>query len=313
MKKYKLNVNDSNDNFLQKQKELKDLISKKLLWEISDEELEKIKFLNKEIFDIINFTKQSIATILNNPLWEKINAWQDNLVFDYRKNWVVKILHDKRYNDSLLEYYQLKYKLLKKYVWDFIPDTYFFDGEIVNLEPFNYKNLGKYKIVYDTIYSIQRKVNGYTLKDLPLDIKKSEDLYIKLKMLHEKYMKLELVFHFFEYKISGKISRSSFKMDLWKLSNIFKFDKQFVFSLKTPNVMWDINKNKLFLVDFDTGKLDWNLRKVFEKVLSLTNDEFNKISDTLRYFLKKHKYKKLNKEVLYRMFNKVEKYKKINL
>jgi len=126
MKTYKLNANVDNDYLLDIQSKLKKLIKKKIKGKLTFEELDELKKLNKELTNIIESTKQSISTILKNPLGEKVWAGQDNIVFSYRKNWVVKILSEKKYNNSLLLYYQKKYKLLKKYLSEYIPDTYFF-------------------------------------------------------------------------------------------------------------------------------------------------------------------------------------------
>ena len=39
-------------------------------------------------------------------------------------------------------------------------------------------------------------------------------------------------------------------------------------SIKTPNIMWDINKNEIFLVDFDAWFYNEKTEKIFQHLLS---------------------------------------------
>jgi len=302
-KKYILtNKPKYNWDFLNEKEKLINLIQQKLEWNL--EVQKKIPKLNKKIFEYVKNTKQELSTIFKNPLKELIWNWQDNLVFDYNWNWVIKIFNKQAYenNSNLYNYLTYKYKILKKFLWDYIPDSYFFEWETVNPKPISYSNLKDYKVIYTTIYTVQRKINWYTLEDLPIDIRKNPQLINQLKQLHLNYISLKLYIHQLEWKLFWNVWIVKFKSDLWKISKKIKID-DIIMSVKTPNIMFDIDKNKLFLIDFDSGSYNENVEKIFNKLLKQEKQKVLLEGENLFNEFKKS-YKSLSISHLKQFFSK---------
>ena len=304
-KNYILEKLNYDGNFEADKTKLVNLIQQKLEWNL--EAQKKIPKLNKRVFEYVKSTKQELSTIFKNPLKELIWNWQDNLVFDYNWNWVIKIFNKQAYenNSNLYDYLTCKYKILKKFLWDYIPDSYFFEWETVNPKPISYSNLKDYKLIYPTIYTVQRKIHWYTLEDLPIDIRKNSKLINQLKQLHLNYISLKLYIHQLEWELFGNVWIVNFKSDLWKISKKIKID-EIIMSVKTPNIMWDVNKNKLFLIDFDSGSYNENVERIFNKLLE--QDKLKVLSEGKRLFEDFKKYhSSLSKTNLRKYFSRLKK------
>jgi len=304
-KNYIINKIHYNWNFEKDKNDLVNFIQQKL--EGNLDSAKKIPDLNKKVFWYVKDTKENLSTIFKKPLKELIWNWQDNLVFDYNWNWVIKIFNKQVYENSsnLYEYLIFKYKILKKFLWDYTPDSYFFEWETVNPKPISYGNLRDYKVIYPTIYTTQRKIHWYTLEDLPMDIRKSSKLIEQLKNLHLDYMSLKLYIHQLEWKLFGNVWMVNFKSDLGKISKKIKID-DIIMSVKTPNIMWDINKNKLFLIDFDSGSYDEKVEEIFKKLLK--EDKQKVLSEGRKLFEEFKKYhSSLSKTNLRKYFSRLKK------
>lgn len=213
---YKLDISKYNQDFYKDKERLNFLIKRRIDWNISKEEFEELKILNTNIFSYVNKIRNDLITIFSNPLKDNIWHGQDNVVYNYTNNWVIKIMAKKKYEwyENLKEYFIYKYKLLKKTLKEYIPDTYFLEWETINSEDINYNNLDDYKIKYPTIYTAQRKIKWYTLNDIPTDIRKKGRLLEQLEKLYENYIKLKLYMHYIEYQKYWMIGNLKFKMDI---------------------------------------------------------------------------------------------------
>ena len=185
---YKLDIPNYNWDFDKDKKKLNELIQKRIDGKITQEEFEELKELNSKIFGYVDNVKNDLTTIFSNPLKDIIWHWQDNIVRNYNRNWVIKVLTKTKYesHENLKDYFLYKYKLLKKYMKEFITDTYFLEWEAINPRYINYNNLTDYEVKYKTIYTVQRKIKWYTLNDLPTDIRENPELLLQLKKLHKK-------------------------------------------------------------------------------------------------------------------------------
>jgi len=302
---YKLNIQNYNWDFNKDTKRLNELIQKRIDGNISKEDFKELKNLNSNIFSYVDKVKNNLITIFSNPLKDVIWHWQDNVVYDYKKNWVIKIMAKKKYEwyKNLQNYFIYKYKLLKKYIGQFITDTYFLEWETINSEYINYNNVSNYEVKYKTIYTAQRKIKWYTLNELPTDIRKKGRLLWQLKKIHQKYIKLKLYLHYIEYQKYWDIWRLKFKMDIWKISNSLDVSDDILINHKTPNIMYDIEKDRIFLIDFDTGSLNEESKEIFDIIYSKNNKEINKIWNKLFEEIKKE-YKKITPKNLESFFKK---------
>ncbi len=276
---YKINTKKYKWNFDEDKNSLNNLIKKRVEWNITKEEFEKLKKLNNSVFWYVDEVRSELETIFSEPIKESIWNWQDNIVYNYKNNWVIKIMTQKKYDicENLLNYFNYKYKLLKKTVWEHIPDTYFLEWETINNHPMHYNNLKEYKVKYKTIYTAQRKIKWYTLNDLPTSIRNNWRLLEQLKKLYLNYIKTKLYMHYIEYKKYWKIWKLQFRMDIWQLSNKLNIDDETLMSYKTPNIMYDIEKDKLFLIDFDTWSLNKETKEVFDETDKSPKEEILQI------------------------------------
>lgn len=300
---YKINIKKYKWDFDDDKNILNKLIKKRVEWNITKEEFEELKKLNKSVFSYVDEVRSKLETIFSEPIKESLWNWQDNIVYNYKSNWVIKIMTRKKYEnfENLVNYFKHKYKLLKKTIWEFIPDTYFFEWETINPNPINYNNLEYYQVKYKTIYTVQRKVKWYTLNDLPSDIRNNWRLLEQLKILYLKYIKTKLYMHYIEYKTYKNIWNLKFKMDIWELSNKVNIDDKILMSYKTPNIMYDIEKDRLFLIDFDTGNLNKQTQEIFDKVKKIDKQEILDVWWKILEEIKKE-YEKLTPKNLEKFF-----------
>ena len=169
----------------------------------------------------------------------------------------------------------------------------------------SYTNLTDYKIIYPTVYTVQRKICWYTLEDLPMDIRENLQLVNQLKELHLHYMSLKLYIYQLEWNLFGNVGLVNFKSDLWKISKKINID-DIIMYVKTPNIMWDINKNRLFLIDFDSGSYNEDTEKVFQHLLEKDKDKI--LSEGKKLFEEFKKYhSSLSKTNLKKFFSKKQK------
>ncbi len=308
--KYKIKTESKYDwDFIQDQEKLLELIKKE---EKSSEEKEKIKKLNQKIFLHSDNTKKEVVDILSKEINKEL-IWkgQDNLVYLYNSNYVVKFLNQKaikKIDESVLEFFRKKYQILKKYIWEEIPTSYFFLGEVVNKKPIYYSNLWNYEIIYDTIYTFQKRVKWFTLSDMPIEKKQQEKEQVK--NLHKKYIDLKLLIAHGEAVNWLELWSFNIKMDLGRISKKYKLWENFdITNFKTPNIMYDFEKEKMFLVDFDVGSRDEKFENLFKWLMNISEEESQKIIETRRENFEKHfltleNGKKINKKYLKEIYQK---------
>lgn len=263
---YNLDTPKYDWDFNTDKKMLSFLINKRMEGEISKEEFEKLRFLNSKIFGYTEFFSKKLYSIFSQPLGLKVWNWQDNIVYDYQKNRVIKVLAAKKYNsnENIIQYYRRKYKILKRFLWKYIPDTYFLEWEVSNHLPCHYNNLENYNVKHKTIYTVQRKVKWYTLKDLPANMKNNENFLTQLRQLYENYIRLKLYVHFLEFEKFGKAGNLSFRMDIGDISKKLDVLDENLIWYKTQNIMYDVENWKMLLIDFDSWSYDNQIAQIFD-------------------------------------------------
>lgn len=293
---HKLETPEYDWNFKEDRERLNFLVQKRVNWRLGEQWLEELKKLNNKVFDHTWLFSKQLISIFSDPLGSRVGNWQDNIVYDYRKNRVVKVLNFKKYktNENMLEYYRKKYKILKKVLWDHIPDTYFLEWEVSNHIPCHYNNLLEYEPKYNTIYTAQRKVKWYTLRDLPVDIKHRKDFLEQLNEIYNLYIRLKLYIHFLEFKHFSKVGVLNFRMDIWDISKRLDVLDENLIWYKSQNIMYDLEKNKIFLIDFDTGSYNQDIKKVFNELEHTDKEDIIERWDTILWNIKNKETKLTN-------------------
>lgn len=241
------------------------------IWELSKEininksfwkiDLEKEKFLEnlkiefkdfqakfQKILKEKNIDQRNILRFSNNKdIW--IWKWKDSKVFEMQKIWNYVYKESHNWNLENLEYVKNKYMILKKYLWDIIPKSYFVFWELESSSLWSPLKDYKKKVI-----TLQQKVNWKDFSKLSFEEKKDEKLLLELEKAHKKYILLK-------YFLSAKIDELNLskktmdvQLDLWSLSDKDNFssdDVNFLKNwLKSPNIMWDEKSKKIFFIDF---------------------------------------------------------------
>lgn len=237
---------------------------------------EELKNISKNIEKISDKIWWLTKNILKNSSFEDemIWSWKDSLVYDSWDWYVYKeSVISREVNEKSLEYLQKKYKILNTYLWDIIPKSYSVFWESVDdlwdwKRDFNWIN-----IIRDKVITIQKKINWKDLSEVSFEEKMTnEKLKNELEKAHSKYTLLRM----YLWKIRRKMDIAEWwvdlKMDLWAISDIdtlYLNNPQFVSEkVKSPNIMWDEIKEKIYFIDFDEWFWTWDMEKVYDQMMS---------------------------------------------
>lgn len=275
---YNLNTNFIRENefnhlFGDYENILEQLLLKKEKQENFEAETKKIKKLTEKI---LSYQSEEISykNILSFSSFNdrKIWNWQDSSVYEIDSN--EKYVYKESFLGSYENFLYLKHKylILKKYLWEHIPKSYFVFWEWIT-KTANKRWFKNRKFVQSKIFTIQRKIKWKDFSKLSKEEKKDEKLLLELEKAHKKYILLKI---FLSSKIKELwLSKKSMdlQLDLWFLSNKDNFspeDVEFIESkLTTPNLMWD-SKNISF-IDFGSWEWDDTKQKIFEFMMSEKN------------------------------------------
>lgn len=237
-------------------------------WDISN--IVKIK---KEIqSQILNYKEFKNKNIIKNTWFkdENIWHWQDSIVYNYNKNYVYK--EWKESNELNLEYMQKKYKLLKKYLKNSVPDTHFVLWESVINNKINNQILEKPHLnnnSHTILLTIQRKIKWKNCQQMSLEERNNDTFLNKLEKEHKKYILLKFFIESYINKIW--LPKKCFKaqLDLWPLSKKDSFNKNdsddINNSITSPNIMWDWDNVKF--IDLWYWVWDENKEIIFNELI----------------------------------------------
>lgn len=204
--------------------------------------------------------KYNDLTPFNKKIWNSIWRWQDNVVAEFReKNAneienIVKWNHDSKWKETIkwnfdwVLYKKKKYELLKLFLWDFIPNSYFV--------LWNKNDNNKIKIKE---FTLQERVPRKTIKSLSKELKNNTILLHNIQLLIQK---LQIMYKYINL-INSSVEiwwKLDWKLDLWWLSkyaedsikntdNISDIVNYNFF--KTPNLLVNPDTLQLFCIDFD--------------------------------------------------------------
>jgi len=246
------------ENIVQKRKNNKDITS----------ELAQIKSIKNKILNWEdNFIDKRNVLKWTSKIDKRIWFWKDNNVYEFQNNWKYVYKESGESDINNLEYSRKKYLILKKYLGDFIPKSYFVLWESFSKTFIRWlKNI---EYISTKLIIIQKKVDWKDVSKMSFNEKQQKDFLTKLKKGHKKYVLLKYFLQTqLEYLWLDKKSMD-IQLDLWHLSNRdnFHYDElDFIeWKLNSPNIMWD--GNHVFFIDYWSWKWDKEKEILFERIM----------------------------------------------
>lgn len=239
----------------------------------SKEEKKEIYLRLKEIREEVNRRIQinnngeRKNVLKSSNIWDdKMWSWQDSKVYPFsnNKHYVYKEAN-KISTPQTFNYLRNKYLILKKYLWDLIPKSYFVFWE--SLDEVTKKRWIKewWYCLSEKVITIQRRINWQDISKMSDKEKQDKDFLNSLEIAHRKYVLLKLFLGSILWKQWLWDKTMDLQLDIWVLSNKDGFsqdDLNFIKSIKSPNIMWDWNN--ISFIDFWFGTWDSDKQKVFD-------------------------------------------------
>jgi hypothetical protein len=209
--------------------------------------------------------------LANSDIETGVGAGKDNRVVSDGGGYVFKYsVESYPPKPETVEYFVKKYKMLKKFLGNDIPDSHFILGE--RRVAFEKKKFHKGK--QDNrlhAITIQRKVRGKTLSAMTPEERTRDDLIQQLKAAHTKYIDLKNRIQRATRHLGLPENTLDVKLDLGGLSkkdDLESFDLEKIAEYSTPNIMYDEVSKKLYFIDFDMNEWNADKQKVYDLVMS---------------------------------------------
>lgn len=251
-----------------------ELITKRREGKTDEGELQEIETLLRVLKNYqIAIRRNDLKSILANSETEIfLERGKDNRVYtnDRDGKYVFKYSSD-AYNatPNTVEYLVKKYKMLKRYLGEFIPDSAFVFGD--RLSNFTEKNLRNSDTTTTHAITIQRKIKGKTFQDLETEEKIKPEIMEQLKKSRSQYLTLKTRVEKACKKLNLPEDTLDVKLDLGGISKRNHLDIIFekeMGNYKSPNIMYDGETKKIMFIDFDMNEWDENKEKVYQLVMS---------------------------------------------
>lgn len=246
-----------------------------LKWKSSQGTLDDFKKAKQELWEFLqsqtpDTPRQNVVKV-SQRVHTILSHGKDSNVYDI-ENWYVMKKSTLEASKENLEYFQHKYMILKYFLWDIIPKSYFilWDAkEKFSIER-NFKN-SDLNIIKTKIITLQRKIKGKTLQDMSLEEKKDPVFLQKLQQAHKRYILLKIFLQKFQSNIP-KNDQIDIKLDIGWLSDLDSFptdDMRYEKYLNSPNIMWD--GEKIYFIDFDFWEWNSSKQSIYEKFVTPEN------------------------------------------
>ncbi len=244
-------------------------------------EIEKIKAkissLQAEKLEQKNVIK--ISRLDDKRIW----FGQDSNVYEFSLNTGYVYKEGKEWNPKNIEYLKKKYKILKKYLWDVIPKSYFIYWE-------GYSSLEKKRwlknwwYIWEKAITIQRRVKWKDVSKMSFKERKNQEFLYKLEESHKKYVLLKFFLTAILKDLGLDKKTMDLQLDLWRLSNRDNFhhdDTDFIEKeLKSPNIMRDWKSVKF--IDFWFWEWSDDKELVFDELMK--DENYTKWLSILKWY-----------------------------
>lgn len=195
----------------------------------------------------------------NEGLGNGLGRGQDSVVMELRsdpENWVVKFNHDREEGISdLAQYLSRKYEILKTFIPQHIPKSYFVIG-----------NKDDGTVRKEKVYTIQERIHGVRMSELSPDELLSSNFYENLASLVHGLYVMHNEINLINTGLPPE-SRLDVNLDLGGLSKKARFTdalEQIELTSKiknSPNILVDRETLQLYCIDFGRGT--WNDSKEY--------------------------------------------------
>lgn len=233
---------------------------KQLAWEIQHikQELDRLNNWDYWFKNVLSKSSQS-----DNMIW----SWQDSHVYWLWTKYVYK--EWKEWNEKNIEYLRKKYLLLKRFLWNIIPKSYFVYGE--SLDKVNMKWMWKYRKFSRKSITVQRKIDGKNAQQMTQEEKNNPLFLLELEKAHKKYILLKFLLQSVCQELWFAKKTLDSQLDLWPIS---KMDSLHIESIDfieakitSPNIMWDEATNTISFIDFWYWEWDEEKEAIFQEML----------------------------------------------
>lgn len=245
------------------------ILEKKKTWESIDSDLFEIEKIKAKINGLQAQDLEQKNVIKISRLGDK-RIWfgQDSNVFEFSLNTGYVYKEWKEWNPKNIEYLKNKYLILKKYLWDVIPKSYFIYWEwYSSLEKKRW--LRNWWYIWPKAITIQRRIKWKDVSKMSFKERKNQDFLYKLEESHKKYVLLKFFLSTILKELWLDKKTMDLQLDLWRLSNRDNFhhdDTDFIEKeLKSPNIMWDWESVKF--IDFWFWEWSDDKQIVFDELM----------------------------------------------
>jgi len=249
------------------------ILEKKKTWESIETDLFEIEKIKAKISALQAQDLEQKNVIKISRLDDK-RIWfgQDSNVYEFSLNTWYVYKEGKEWNPKNIEYLKNKYKILKKYLGDVIPKSYFIYWEwYSSLEKKRW--LKNWWYIWEKAITIQRRVKWKDVSKMSFKERKNQEFLYKLEESHKKYVLLKFFLTAILKDLGLDKKTMDLQLDLWRLSNRDNFnhdDIDFIEKeLKSPNIMRDWKSVKF--IDFWFWEWSEDKQLVFDELMKDEN------------------------------------------
>jgi len=212
---------------------------------------------------------------------KRIWSGQDSVVYEFQNIswWIYK--EWQKADKENLEYMIKKYKVLKKYLWKYIPDSYFVVWEAY--EKFFKRWFKNWHYLQSKLITVQRKVKWKDLSKMSKEEKLNTEFLGKLEKAHRKYILLKIFIEQLQEDLQIN-DKFDVKLDLGNLSNMERWNFQNIDfiekNLNSPNIMFD--EKNIYFIDLWFGFWSEEKKLVFKELMKEEN--FKKWQQIIKNF-----------------------------
>jgi hypothetical protein len=248
---------------------------------ISPDERTEMRSIRKQLSAYKSEQRGKLQSVLASSDHEEQLAYgQDNVVHintESPDRFVTKY-SSKTYpaKPATVTYMRNKYALLKRYMTPYIAQSGFFLGERRN----EFERKGEQPLPLKdnrlALITVQRRVQGKTMKQMTVDERKNPTLLAQLRDAHGRYVLLKRQLREEAVSLGLPPETLDAKLDLGRLSKSEQddtIDEDKLHELDSPNIMFDDKTGRLLFIDFGMG--DWNEEKqeVYHAIMTPKEDD----------------------------------------
>lgn len=246
---------------------------------LTPEELEEARELKAKIKNFKEEQREKVQSVLSRSDRERfLKSGTDSSVFEYELdhpeaarlgNYVNKY-SSPAYpaQPETVQYLQKKYQILRNFMKDLIPRSFFILGE--RRLPFKGIKTDDFRDKRTCAITIQRRVNGKTFADMTPEERSRPEVAAALAKAHGQYVDLKSRVAQACEHLGLPEDTMDVKLDIGHLSKhktSDEIDPEMLKSFDSPNVMYDEARQRIYFIDFGLGDWDPAKEQVFKYLM----------------------------------------------